>query len=927
MKYNIDGMGPKQPNIFKRAWQSITFPHYGRTIGFLTLLVIALSVPATIAFLGKPTNLQQKASEQLPSDSPSGKIEVFNGRGDAALAMNGKAVINSTSNAIQLKITAPQGSTLVGKTTKAPLSKFSFNIVNPALASHISSHTVNTSTACNGTNQDITATWNLLEDAKNYKAYLKDQSGATIYSGCLAQNTSSYTFTNRPATNSYEVGVINYHRDPGDPECTYPYWQAAKTSVTNAQCSGGGGGSPPTATPTQAAAGSLTCAQGNCSACITQNNICGQHSYDTCDYSTCNNGGTTYRCYASQNPNGCSFSQYSCSLCSGSQGGGGSSPTATPTPVAGGSGIFPAPGAQINENSVQLRWNTTTGATPYHVRVNNQENQTALAVDVWREPNCPNNLFVCTETTNNWLNLIQLPNGNYDWWVDLDGNQIVHSNFSVTGQGGGSAPTATPTTAPANPSTQIVAIAMQNLPDSDQSGSLVKTITDAAQLSRILHGTEKVGWNIALPDFTQDLTAQDKIVEVTFWYAGNRADGKNYVKTTQVVKYADYAMRFDSGIAGQPAKVGQKLYVYIYGNEPTINVKIKLPNNDIIPLPAPGSPEAAICTSETGSPCGVISPVTDGVASTPTIAWKIRIPGEKITVPGKYVITFFSTSTAEPNVERARVTEAIEIAPENGQSPTATSTPPGAQAPGELGTPTPTVTPRPTVTPGGPTVTPTVAPTATPVPTATPSITPPPPGPASVTFKVILSGIGVKTTKGTDSIVNDKPNQRKRDATLYLYAPDVDATGDFAGAKAVKKIPQPKGQAIEYDDNGKFVAANFNLGDTFVPGQYQIFVWTPGYLRKRIPGTQNLKVDTNTINQVVTLTLGDADNNNHLDTLDFREYRSCLNQQTTACLKADFNDDGYIDNDDKHNGKEGNNKPSFLDYNLFVSQFALVNGD
>lgn len=80
-----------------------------------------------------------------------------------------------------------------------------------------------------------------------------------------------------------------------------------------------------------------TCAQGNCSACATETlPICGnQNVYaGDCDYATAckNNPQGKYTCRAFQNPNGCSFDQYDCSLCDASITGSERSPVPTTSP-------------------------------------------------------------------------------------------------------------------------------------------------------------------------------------------------------------------------------------------------------------------------------------------------------------------------------------------------------------------------------------------------------------------------------------------------------------------------------------------------------------------------------------------------------------------------------------------------------------------
>ncbi len=978
MEYNLDGMAPlPKSNILKRAWQRLTLPHYGRTIGFLTLLVIALSVPATIAFLGNRTNLQQKAA-----GGQNGEIKFSTDKA-------GNNLITTTNNPeLYLQITRPEGWEI---TTQGTIIKSSpiASLINKAYAAVSCTPPAVCSTKTGVPDDQWTKTGDT--------CVLTDSEGTEEEGACYIRNTgggSNPTSTPTPVSSAGgatgRCGLVQVQQRSVSLGANVPvrivyggnptkvkFWISSDSEI----------GKNPTEVSSWSPIGDQSLTSSDAVYQVSTNGFSsGQHAVLA---QLLNNSGDVL----DENRSNCTDTF--------TLGSGGSNPTATPTQTAGGS-IFPANGAGITGNTVQLRWTPSRPAL-YHIRVNNEGNQTALAANVSREPNCPNNLFVCASTPNTWLD-IPLPNiGTYVWWVTEGDNPITiaQGNFTVSGSSGGTTPT----------QVTLNQIAIQNI-DNGSGGLSLQRISGKTALVNFftdpywkLNTTGGATRTVRVDFYGTDAQGNpvQKKTDATIIYTGASAPPPPAATPTRT----PFGCEVKPSVMGShqgSTPVSDDLYRWVQVNKISAGGQPLISCND-------DRLNESVCGGETPAETLAMgnSQCPQNISQHPNVIketsnWCRRTPGGDEGVAHCWQLRYIPPApTAQPTPAGQATPTATGIPP----LPTGTGTPPAAcqttytisgkvtkqdgqpidQAsicldPSADGTTCTTnltgitnalgnyevIVPQGEVNNAGHNVyalkkdittgttkgkitdstpvilaqsqlcknntgvnlavtftAPGAEPTATPVPTATPSITPPPPGPASVTFKVTLAGIGIKTNKGSQSIVNDKPNQRKRDATLYLYAPDVDATGDFEGAKAVKKIPQPK--AIEYDGNGKFVASDFNLSDKFTSGQYQIFVWTPGYLRKRIPGTQTLKLGTNTINQVVTLTLGDADNNNHLDTLDFRAYRSCLNLQTTDCLKADFNDDGYIDNDDKHNGKEGNNKPSFLDYNLFISQFAIIDGD
>lgn len=225
--------------------------------------------------------------------------------------------------------------------------------------------------------------------------------------------------------------------------------------------------------------------------------------------------------------------------------------------------------------------------------------------------------------------------------------------------------------------------------------------------------------------------------------------------------------------------------------------------------------------------------------------------------------------------------------------------------------PTITLTPTATIPPGS---------TATPTITITPTgVTP---GASAVSFSVILSGIGPQGSSGSPTATwNPNPVDKTRSVTIYIYDKTADPASDLRGANA--KYAITANNALVFNGSDKFVATNVNLGNSFVPGEYQILVKTPGYLRKRIGGVQTINTGNNQLLETQTPIMlpGDTNDDNAVNWSDWTTYTSCLINPSSSCKNiVDFNDDGTIDS-------LSSTPPDQRDYSLFINSFIVHNGD
>lgn len=859
----------------QRFWYFITSPNYSRTLGVLAFLVIALTIPLTLAIVQQRQDLRQQASETpLPDGGEDGDLTVFNARGDegsdVTIRENG-----TTNSTVQLVIKAPTGSTLQAKvdTRLATTSK------NPLIKKAYASHCSTTEHLISG---GVRAGSTLGPGIAEARVCL-DPAGPGAGDVCAGRNQA----TTAGGTGLYILsGVSSVHSSPDD---------AGHNVYLD---------------PASLPAG----------ATITSENPVFSN--------TCTNG----------------VVNFTVSLPA--------APTNTPTPTLAPDRTAQCTNLVVNPSTIRsgdpvaVSPNFTGQATAiqYWIADNDSRGKhksDAAAGNVsWNGPTVVRNPI---SRQGDGLNITQgLLDGDHLILMQLmNGGDVLDGAQNPNCLGvvniSGIATTPSPTGSPTSP-TDIIGIEIKNKnsdgegPGTGEATRNATRIEDLNKLRSILRNGEKIPWDIYLPKFEQSLTEQNRTIEVTFW----KRDG-SFIKTWKTIHYAPFAMRFDTGVANQPPRVGQPLNVFVYGNLPATHVKVVSSQGEKL-YPKDGPQSGVVSPVE--CPAGQTPSASNNYCNTPTIAWEIVIPGNGL-VAGRNLFTFLSDPT-DPNAPGAssqttadgtpRVTEAVDVLAGGGPPPPtvtpggATVTPPGPTA---TRTPTPTGpvatrTPTPTgliatrtPTPTGPTRTPTVTPTRTPTPT--PSVTPThnPTG-VRLSFAVKLQQIG------NEALENISPVTRTRNVTVCIYKASDTTTNDPTCQNGT-----PKAGTITYDAaTRQFKNTNFDLG-TFTPlagQQYKIFLSVPGYLRKNLtatPITLTGGATPNPISGAQRLLVGDINRNNRIDTGDYSEFVRCFtakhrqNQETAECIRiADLNDDGHVDT-----------VLDFLDYRTLARFFSDNSGD
>jgi len=192
-----------------------------------------------------------------------------------------------------------------------------------------------------------------------------------------------------------------------------------------------------------------------------------------------------------------------------------------------------------------------------------------------------------------------------------------------------------------------------------------------------------------------------------------------------------------------------------------------------------------------------------------------------------------------------------------------------------------------------------LTPTPTPTPTLTPISTPTPTGaqtPALFTFTFALTGISQDG--------NGNPRTPQRPIQIELFDSNNEPLPIKTGTVTFNNTTNRFG----------FESETVNMG-TLPEGNYTIKVKTPKYLKKRVPGIQTI-VNGRTAPYIipsVTLVVGDANNDNKLDIIDYNLILSCFGDRSCNNKDSvDFNDDGQVDG---------------VDYNLFVRSVGTRQGD
>lgn len=134
--------------------------------------------------------------------------------------------------------------------------------------------------------------------------------------------------------------------------------------------------------------------------------------------------------------------------------------------------------------------------------------------------------------------------------------------------------------------------------------------------------------------------------------------------------------------------------------------------------------------------------------------------------------------------------------------------------------------------------------------------------------------------------------------------------------------------SINYSSTSGVFLGTVDLGASFASGNYIVKVKSDGHLKRIIPGIQNLSSSLTQPIQLpgVSLVAGDIDSNNALNISDYNILLSCV----TSPFIANIDDHALCNSNANYivlSDLEDNGVVNEFDYNLFLREYAVQNGD
>ncbi len=186
-------------------------------------------------------------------------------------------------------------------------------------------------------------------------------------------------------------------------------------------------------------------------------------------------------------------------------------------------------------------------------------------------------------------------------------------------------------------------------------------------------------------------------------------------------------------------------------------------------------------------------------------------------------------------------------------------------------------------------------------------------GGGSTQFALLIGLDGIGNTGDNSNPENNagstkNPKRALRNVTVEIF----DSSN--------KSIANKNG-SVSYDSGSGLFKGNVDMGN-LASGNYTVKVKSDGYLKRLVPGIQNITGgQTNNLPQI-RLVDGDINGDNAINILDYNIFISCspystdnntlCNSNQTNKTLADLDDNGIIDQ---------------FDYNLFLKEFSVQNGD
>jgi hypothetical protein len=221
------------------------------------------------------------------------------------------------------------------------------------------------------------------------------------------------------------------------------------------------------------------------------------------------------------------------------------------------------------------------------------------------------------------------------------------------------------------------------------------------------------------------------------------------------------------------------------------------------------------------------------------------------------------------------------------------------------GSGSPTVTSSPT----------TVVPTATTIPIPTVTGT-------ALHFTLLLHGIGSagdNPNPGGNSLSNKNPIYPQKNLNIQVFD---------TNNQAVASSTAP----VTYDSSTGTFVGSIGLPSSVKTGNYSVKIQTNSYLRRLVPGIQQIVAGQATQVASVQMIAGDTNTDNVLNVLDYNAMLDCGYGQLNPLPLNDPNSTFHSSNCQVHTPPDGvdvndDGIINSVDYNLFLRELSVQNGD
>jgi hypothetical protein len=192
----------------------------------------------------------------------------------------------------------------------------------------------------------------------------------------------------------------------------------------------------------------------------------------------------------------------------------------------------------------------------------------------------------------------------------------------------------------------------------------------------------------------------------------------------------------------------------------------------------------------------------------------------------------------------------------------------------------------------------------------------------AVTFNLFLHGVGAAGDNPNptgNTLSNKNPVHPQRNLQVEVY----DTNNQLVASASAP---------VNYDPSTGTFTGKMGLGKNVESGNYNIKVKTDRYLRRLVPGIQQLQKDVDNELPDTQMVAGDSNGDNFLNVIDYNALLDCGYGELNPLPQADANSKFNTNECKAHKPVvnvdiDDNGVVNSFDYNLFLRELSVQNGD